>query len=111
MWMSRKGLVSFKTGGSVVWSIFRRAVEGIELERLNRCPVCHRIYYAVRKNKGACDTHLGLARVWRKRGKVAEYNASRRFRKKAKLKGLRGKARKDLLSLSRALQDKGDVDE
>jgi hypothetical protein len=108
--MDRRGLISFMED-KPIWWLFRYAVEGLELERLRRCPVCHRIYYAGRKNKGACDQHLDLARVWRKRGKLPEYNAGRRLRRKTGLKGLRGKARRDVLSLSRALRNKGDEDE
>jgi len=94
-----------------VWLYFTQAISGLELKRLRRCPVCRRIYYAWRNNKGACDTHLGLARTWRKRDKTPEYNDSRRFRKMANLKGLRGKARQDLLSLSQSLKSKGDAGE
>jgi hypothetical protein len=107
--MSKLGLVVLQD--NPVWQLFRGAIQLLDLGRLRRCPVCRRIYYAWRANKGACDQHLGLARVWRKRGKLPEYNASRRFRKKAGLKGVRGNARSDVLSLSKALQNKGDADE
>ena len=95
------GTVSFAE--NLAWGSFKRAILGVEASRLKHCPVCNRVYYAVRRNKGACDEHLGLARVWRKRGKDPEYNASRRFRKKAGLKGVRGKERRELELLSRAL--------
>jgi hypothetical protein len=104
MSMNRQsGLVHF-TEGSPAWMAFKWVVDGVELERLVRCPVCRRIYYAVRKDKGACDEHLGLARVWDTRGKLPEYNAARKFRRKAGLKGLRGKARKDLVALNQSLR-------
>jgi hypothetical protein len=104
--MSRSSGSIFFSEDKPIWWAFRQAVDGLELERLRRCPVCRRIYYAWRKNKGACDEHLALARVWRKRGKLSEYKANRRFRKKANLKGLRGKDRQDVLSLSKALQSR-----
>lgn len=49
------------------WTRFREAIRGVEIRRLRRCPVCRRIYYAVRDNKGACDLHLDVARVRRHR--------------------------------------------
>jgi hypothetical protein len=52
------------------WASFREAVKDVEAERLRRCPVCMRIYYAARLNKQACDEHLLLAAVWRTRGKL-----------------------------------------
>jgi hypothetical protein len=94
-----------------VWNFFKHAISGLELERLRRCPVCRRVYYAWRNNKGACDAHLGLARTWRKRDKTREYNQSRRFRRKANLNALRPKEKRELLSLSNSLRSKGDADE
>lgn len=87
-----------------VVEMFKKAIEGIDLSRLRRCPVCSRIYYAERKNKQACDQHLALARLWRLRGKLPEYNAGRRFRRRAKLSGIRGKKRKEVMALSEAVR-------
>ena len=55
------GTVSFAE--NLAWGSFKRAILGVEASRLKHCPVCNRVYYAVRRNKGACDEHLGLARV------------------------------------------------
>ena len=52
---------------------FRRAFTGVDLARLRRCPVCTGFYYALRANKGACDKHVGLARIWKIRQKTPEY--------------------------------------
>jgi hypothetical protein len=60
-----KGKVHFEDNRE--WIRFREALEGVEVKRLRRCPVCQRIYYAVRDNKGACDLHLDVARVRRHR--------------------------------------------
>jgi hypothetical protein len=98
----RSGKVSVLEGPP--WGAFKMAIDGLELERLRRCPVCRQIYYAGRKNKGACDQHLGLARVRRKRGKTAEYNENRRFRRKMRIRAVRGKERAKVLALSTALK-------
>jgi hypothetical protein len=57
------------------WASFREALKDVEAERLRRCPVCKRIYYAARLNKQACDEHLLLAAVWRTRGKLRNQEA------------------------------------
>jgi len=90
------------------WGAFREAMEAADPGRLKRCPVCARVYYAVRKNTGACNEHQSLARVRKARRKAADYNASRRFRRKIGGAGVRGKERKRLVELSEALrgQDK-----
>jgi len=73
------------------WRAFMQALRGANGARLRRCPICSELYFAVRDNKSACDKHLVLARTWRKRGKLPEYKKNRDFRKKARLKGVRGR--------------------
>ncbi len=48
---------------------FRKAIEGLEVARIRRCPVadCGKFFYAVRFNTGACNQHLARARVQRGR--------------------------------------------
>jgi hypothetical protein len=69
---------------------FKEALEGTEILRVCRCPICGRFYYAVRKNKGACDEHLARARV--KRGRDPQlrerYEANRRINELVKQKKL-----------------------
>lgn len=48
-------------------SEFKHALEGSEIRRVRRCPVCAAFFYAARKNTGACKEHLALARVRRSR--------------------------------------------
>jgi len=62
------------------WMRFKAALESAEIDRLRRCPVCQRIYYAVRKNKGACDLHLNSVRVRRNRDlkKHRQYEETRK---------------------------------
>jgi hypothetical protein len=45
------------------WSAFLEATSGVEVERLRFCPICYQVYYAWRRDKGACDRHLALARL------------------------------------------------
>jgi hypothetical protein len=100
--LDRSGLVSMFQAG--VWGPFYQALQGLNIQRLRRCPICGRIYYAVRKDLAACPEHLKLARSRRERGKLPEYTASRRLRKKLGLKGSRGKQRQKLDLRSRALR-------
>jgi hypothetical protein len=67
----------WKSSSSPLLDRLREAIDGVELTRLRRCPVCCKFYYAIRSNKGACDEHLGVARVWRLRKKIPEYNENR----------------------------------
>jgi hypothetical protein len=67
----QKGLLEFRS--SILLENLRRALTGVELARLRRCPVCTGFYYALRANKGACDKHVGLARIWKIRQKSPEY--------------------------------------
>lgn len=46
---------------------FKQALQGAEIRRIRRCPVCEKFFYAERKNTGACKEHLALARVRRSR--------------------------------------------
>jgi hypothetical protein len=68
-----------RVGSSALVLLLQKALDGVELTRLRRCPVCSKIYYAVRANKGACDEHLGVARVWRLRKKIPDYNQNKRI--------------------------------
>ena len=99
------------------WGSFKRAIEDQDLDgsRLRHCPICHRVYYAVRRNTLACAQHRNLANVWRKRGKLPEYNANRRrahrhrkkttlIREKMKREGPSGRARRELELQSHALR-------
>jgi hypothetical protein len=90
-----------------VWSLFKGAINGIEVSRIRRCPVCNRVYYATRANKGACDDHLALAAVWRARGKAPTYQSGRQFRHQAGLKGVRGRKRTEIVKLHAALTRHG----
>ena len=65
------GFLEFRS--SMLLEKLRRAFTGVELARLKRCPVCTGFYYALRANKGACDKHVGLARIWKIRQKTPEY--------------------------------------
>ena len=64
---------------------FRNAFTDVELSRFRRCEVCTAFYYAARKDKGACDQHLVLARTWEFRDKTAEYRENWRINKLVKL--------------------------
>jgi len=82
------GRVSFEP--DLMLQRFKKALEGTEILRVCRCPICGRFYYAVRKNKGACDEHLARARV--KRGRDPQlrekYEANRRINQLVKQKKL-----------------------
>jgi hypothetical protein len=56
-----------------------RPLEGLDLNRIKRCPACHVFFFAKPSHKGACDLHLGLVRQWRARGKQAQYEESRQI--------------------------------
>lgn len=77
---------------------FRNAFKGVELARLYRCPVCTAFYYAVRKNKGACDQHLVLARTWEFRKKTQKYRENWRINKLVKSGFPLSKARAAIVS-------------
>ena len=62
------GRVKFIASGLL--ARFKRDFDGIEVARLKRCPICRAFYYATRSNKGACNEHLGLARIRRLREKI-----------------------------------------
>jgi hypothetical protein len=99
------GIISFYEDSN--WSLFKTAIAGVEVSRLRRCPVCCRIYYAIRANKRACDDHLALAAVWRARGKAPTYRSSRQFRQRAGLKGIRGRKRAEIVTLHDTLTRHG----
>ena len=99
------GIISFHEDSN--WSSFKTAIAGVELSRLRHCPVCCRIYYAIRANKGACDEHLALAAVRRARGKASTYQSNRRFRQKTGLPGVRGRQRAEMDGLYEVLGRKG----
>ena len=70
---------------------FIAAIEGVEIDRFRRCPICGNFYFAQPRHKGACSpkcliVHRG--RTFRSKEKSREYAAGRRFRRKAGLKGL-----------------------
>jgi len=71
-----------------VWLSFRDAIEGVESQRLRRCPECARVYYAVRFNKQACDAHLAVAAVKRAQKKRSEYENNRRADRLVKREGV-----------------------
>lgn len=68
------------------WLLFRKALAGVEAQRLKRCPIetCRRVYYAKRSDALACDKHLGLAAVHRVRGKIPMYNEHRRANRRTR---------------------------
>jgi len=72
---------------------FKKALEGTEISRMRRCPICGNFYYAVRDNKGACDKHLARARV--ERGRDPElrkkYEKNRKRDRAAKVAKAAGK--------------------
>jgi len=66
-----------------LWAVFKAAIEGIEVKRLKRCYIrnCRKIFYATRKNTGACREHLARARVYRGRDRELrrQYEQTRRI--------------------------------
>jgi len=110
LWVDENGDVVIEP--DAFYDGFLPALAECGAQRIKRCPIpkCAKFFWAKPKNKGACDQHLGLARVWRKRGKIPQYNESRRFRREKKLRGVRGNnyKQKQLLGLNRALTKGGD---
>ena len=104
----RNGLLEFSS--SLLLHGFRRAFAGVELDRLRRCPVCTGFYYAVRKNKGACDgdngKHLVLVRTWDNRKKTEEYRENWRVNKLVKSGKPLSEARAAIASRKRARNPK-----
>ncbi len=104
---SGDGRVSFQPEPNL--SRFKSALEGVEISRVRRCPLCGKFYYAVRDNKGACDAHLDRARVERGRNPElrAKYEEARRFRKRLGVKKAIGRREaRSLNELSEALKTK-----
>jgi len=59
---------------------FIPALDGAEVERIKRCPVCGKFFWAKPRNKGACSPKcLGLNRVRRWREKQRHYEKTRRI--------------------------------
>lgn len=95
------------------WLLFKSDLSGVDIDRLRRCPhpKCHRIYYANRKNKTACDEHLAVQAATRaqqeRKRKAAEYELNRRASRLAKKKGIGiGEALKLARASARAPQKK-----
>ncbi len=76
----REGFVHLEEE-TLLWTIFRAAIEGLEVERLKRCPIrdCRKVFYAMRRNTGACREHLARARVYLARERREQYEQTRRI--------------------------------
>ncbi len=96
-----------KSGGFVhlveetfLWAAFKAAIEGIEVKRLKRCYIrnCRKIFYATRKNTGACREHLARARVYRGRDRELrrQYEQTRRINRLVRKGKSRGEAKSEV---------------
>lgn len=83
--------------------LFSASFDGVDVDRIRRCPECGKFYYAARITKRACDLHLTLMRVRRARGRRGKYEETRRFRKRTGLKAVKGKERERLTKLYQAI--------
>lgn len=86
---------------------FLTALEGLDLSRLDGCPVCKRFFVALRSDQKTCTPRCAnRLRVFRFRQKAVEYQANRRFRRRTGLKAVR-KNRRVLMQLHQALREVG----
>lgn len=64
---------------------FLRSIEGVEVTRLRRCPVCGRFFWAQREDKSACSARCGdTYRVRFYRDRAPKYAANRRQNRRVK---------------------------
>ena len=98
---SRTGRIWFSNDPAL--ELFQHCFEGVEVQRIRTCPECGRFYYATRSDKGACDDHLTLMRVRRARNQRGRYEKARQYRKRLRVKAVKGNERKRLLNLHASL--------
>jgi hypothetical protein len=103
-WLSISRTRGVSVSDHPLTDMFKNALERVDPSRLRRCPVCRRLYYAIRKNTGACGDHLVLARVRKSRAKQAEYSANKRSRRRLKLPAKKGRERARLVALHKSLR-------
>lgn len=74
---------------------FLNDLNGVETFRIRNCPVCQRLFFAYRKDKGACSPgclSINRVRTFRNPAKQAQYRQNRKFNesRKSKVIELRG---------------------
>lgn len=63
------------------FAAFAQALEGTEAARIRECPICNRLFYAVRRTRKACTQRCNQAlRVRRHRAKQGHYELARKFK-------------------------------
>jgi predicted nucleic acid-binding Zn ribbon protein len=92
------GTVAFIMPDGTLWFYqdpyrdFLAVIEGVEVTRLRRCPVCGRFFWAQREDKAACGARCAnVYRVRRRREKQREYAANRRENRRVKKQRAKGR--------------------
>jgi predicted nucleic acid-binding Zn ribbon protein len=83
------------------WNSFLNALSGVEPKRIMRCPVCQKLYPALREDQKACSRLC--ANVNRVREKRGWYERNRDQVKRMGLRPVRGAERRRLVELSNAI--------
>jgi hypothetical protein len=80
-------------------------LDGCDLSKLKRCPVCSRPFMTKRKDQKGCSPRCAnVERVRRSRKNAEEYEDNRKFRRRTGLQAIRGRPRIDPVVLHEALR-------